>query len=118
MTTNYDGTWNGDKIENPGGNDIWNSTSTKTYTASLGAATVTITVEPYDDNGEYDSMWYATYTGVLPAVGTSSTATFTGDTASFNVLLTVIEGNAVGTNHDYGTSPTAPAGYTLSLIHI
>ena len=54
MTTNYDGTWNGDKIENPGGNDIWNSTSTKTYTASLGAATVTITVEPYDDNGEYD----------------------------------------------------------------
>tara|TARA_B100000401_G_scaffold25586_1_gene15275 strand:+ start:158 stop:4507 length:4350 start_codon:yes stop_codon:yes gene_type:complete len=114
VTTNYDGTWNGDKIENPGGNDIWNSTSTKTYTASLGAATVTITVEPYDDNGEYDSMWYATYTGVLPAVGTSSTATFTGDTASFNVLLTVIEGNAVGTNHDYGTSPTAPAGYTLT----
>ena len=114
VTTNYDGTWNGNKIENPGGNSIWNTTSTKTYTATIGSATVTLTVEPFLDGGEYDSNWYATYTGTLPAVGTEASATFTGDLASFNVALMVIEGNAAGTNHDYGTSSTAPSGYTLT----
>tara|TARA_A100001388_G_scaffold22511_1_gene14740 strand:+ start:453 stop:4841 length:4389 start_codon:yes stop_codon:yes gene_type:complete len=114
VTTNYDGSWNGSKIDNPGGNKIYTSAGNRTYSASLGSANITVNVEVYNDNGEFDTRWYCTYTGDLPAVGTETTASFTGDSASFDVTFMVLEGNKAGTNHDYGTSSTPPTGYTLT----
>jgi len=114
VTTNYDGTWNGLKIDNPGGNKIFNSAGTRTFSTTFGSADITVNIEVYDDNGEFDSRWYATYTGELPAVGQEVGVTFTGDLDTFDVRFYVLEGNKEGTNHDYGFESTAPAGYTLT----
>lgn len=113
-TTNADGSWDGSKLESVGGNRIWNNGSQRTQTFSFGGASVTIVADPYDDDGEWDTDWWAYFTGTLPSVGTEQDFTFNGDKKNVTITLMVTEGSGAGSDHSYGTSASAPAGYVMT----
>ncbi len=71
-TTNTNGTWNNNKINNEGGNAIFDSGSTRTKTVKFDGGELVLKAEPINDGGEYDSDWYiSSFTGSLPSIGTS-----------------------------------------------
>ncbi len=71
-TTTSSGSFSGTKIDNEGGNAIFNSSSTRTKTVKFDGGELILKAEPVDDSGEYDSKWYIqSFTGTLPDIGTA-----------------------------------------------
>ena len=53
-----------------GGNQIFTSGGTISWTQSFGGASVSINATGINDGGEWDSEWWFSYSGSLPALGT------------------------------------------------
>lgn len=111
VTSDADGTWDGTKMENEGGNKYWSSGGTRTQTFSFGSATVTVKAQPINDDGEWDTDFWTYWTGTLPAIGTEQSFSFTADRGNITIVLSVLDGADNNTDNSYGKSPTAPAGY-------
>lgn len=112
VTTNSTGAYVGPAVFNPGGKEIYSSGNTRTYTSTNGGVTVNVEVNPVDDGNDWDTKWKITsWSGNLPAVGTTWSDTFNGDIGNIEVEFEIIDADDVDT--DYGTSITAPSGYKL-----
>ena len=71
-TTTSAGVWTNQKIFNEGGNQIFDSGSTRKKTVKFDGGSLVIKAEPINDGGEYDSNWYIeSFTGSLPSIGSS-----------------------------------------------
>lgn len=112
--TNLNGNWTNQKVFNEGGNAIFNSTDTRTYTITKGGATITVVAEVINDGGEYDSNWYiSSWTGELPDIGTTFQSTQNGGRGNV-VIKFKVEGTPDTITTDGGDF-TKDAEYTGSL---
>ena len=113
-TTDTSGNWNQQKVRCEGGNAVFNSTATQTQTFTANGLTITVKVTPINDGGEYDSRWWVeSFTGTMPAVGTTWNHSWNGGKGTVNVKVTIIEGPGSGQDTRYGREAIAPAGYSL-----
>ena len=114
FTTNINGNWTNEKISNEGGNAIFNSAETRTYTIQKGGATITVVAEVIDDGGEYDTNWYiSSWTGELPDIGSTFQSTQNGGRGNV-VIKFKVEGTPDTLTTDGGAF-TKDAEYTASL---
>ena len=112
--TNLNGNWTNEKVFNEGGNAIFNSTDTRTYTITKGGATITVVAEVINDGGEYDSNWYiSSWTGELHDIGTTFQSTQNGGRGNV-VIKFKVEGTPDTITTDGGDF-TKDAEYTGSL---
>ena len=112
VTTRADGTWNERKVRCEGGNRVFNSTATQTQTFTANGLTVTVKVTPIDDGGEYDSSWWVeSWSGTMPAIGTTWEHSWNAGKGTVYVKVTVVDGAGSGQDHAYGRETVAPAGY-------
>jgi len=114
ITTNPDGSWNGKKVRNEGGNKYFNSGSTR----SVSFNGFTVNVTPINDGGEWDSEWWISSAPSNPTIGQTYSGSFAGGKRTVEVEIEVVRGGS-GTDHAYitagvGETPTPPAGYTLT----
>lgn len=126
-TTTSAGTWTSTKIDNEGGNAVFNSGETRTINVNFNGGSLVMKAEPIDDGGEYDSKWYIeSFTGSLPSTGTSFQKTFNGGKGKVridfkiveNTGSTVVSGGTFAKNASYtgsisSASITAIAGYGI-----
>ena len=112
ITTDVAGNYNGGKVFCEAGNKYFNSSSIQTRTVSLGGASVTFKCRGVLDGNEYDSEWWIdSWSGTLPATGTTTTHTWN---AGKNDLTVELEVTGPGANdHRYGLSSTPDPGYNL-----
>jgi hypothetical protein len=102
-TTTSSGAWTNQKIDNEGGNQIFNSGDTRSKTVNFDGGSLVIKAEPVDDGGEWDSRWYIeSFTGTLPDIGTSFQTKLDGGkgkaTIQFKITGTAPSQSAVGSN--------------------
>ena len=113
-TNTLGGDWTGEKVFNEGGNAIFNSMGTRTWTITKGDATITMRAEPINDGGEYDSNWYIfQVSGTLPPVGTTFQSTQNGGRGNVIIKFKVtgIPDQVTTTGSDF----TKDAEYTGSI---
>ena len=114
-TTDTSGNWTQEKVRCEGGNAVFNSTTTQTQTFTSNGLTITVKVTPINDGGEYDSRWWVeSFSGTMPAVGTTWNHSWNGGKGTVSVKVTIIEGPGSGHDTAYGREEIAPAGYTLA----
>ena len=116
-TARSDGSWNGKKKRLEGGNQIFTSGGTISWTQSFGGASVSINATGINDGGEWDSEWWFSYSGSLPALGTKQNFTLNGQKNSVTVQFKVIAAGSAGQDHTYWNTDdgnVAPVGYTSS----
>lgn len=90
-TTNTNGTWNNNKINNEGGNAIFDSGSTRTKTVKFDGGELVLKAEPINDGGEYDSDWYiSSFTGSLPPIGSSFQTKLDGGKGKVTVHFKIV----------------------------
>lgn len=117
VTTDVAGNYNGKKVFCVAGSKYFSNNNTITKTTSLGGASVTFKIEPVPDGGnDKDSRWWIeSFSGSLPAIGTSVDYTFNAGLRDTTVKLQVIGGSGTAADHRYGltANPDMP-GYTTS----
>lgn len=90
FNTNLNGNWTNQKVFNEGGNAIFNSTDTRTFTIQKDQATITVVAEPIDDDGEFDSNWYiSSIVGELPPLGSTFQSTQNGGRGNVTIKFKV-----------------------------
>jgi hypothetical protein len=126
-TTTGSGSWANVKIDDEGGNAVFDSTGTRTINVNFNGGSLVMKAEPINDGGEFDSKWYIeSFTGTLPATGTSFQKTFNGGRGKVKITFkitedvgpTVVTGNNFTKNANYtgnlsGAVVTALAGYGI-----
>ena len=113
-TTDTAGNWTQEKVRCEGGNAVFNSTTTQTQTFTSNGITMTVKVTPINDGGEYDSSWWVqSFSGTMPAKGTTWEHSWNAGKGTVYVKVTVIEGPGAGNDTAYGREAIAPAGYSL-----
>ena len=111
VTTDVAGNYKGGKVLSESGNLYFNSTTTQTRTVTMGSATITFKARGVLNGSEYDSEWWVeSWTGTLPAIGTTATHTWNPGLRDLTVTLEIIGGGAEDSR--YGLTPAPDkAGY-------
>ena len=115
-TTNTSGGFlgNSSKIDNEGGNQVFDSGSTRTKTVNFDGGSLVLKADPVLDGNEYDSKWWIdSWTGTLPELGSSFQATLDGGRGKVKVFFKVVAENA--TPSVSGGNFAKNATYTASL---
>ena len=126
-TTTSSGSFSGTKVDDEGGNAVFDSSDTRTINVNFDGGSLVMKAEPIDDDGEFDSKWYIeSFTGTLPATGTSFQKTLFGGRGIVKILFkvtedvgpTVVTGGNFAKDSTYvgslsGASITARAGYGI-----
>ena len=126
-TTTDSGAWTNTKIDDEGGNQIFDSVGTRTINVNFSGGSLVMKTEAIDDSGEFDSKWWIeSFTGTLPTTGTSFQKTFNGGRGKVKIIFkvtenvgpTVVSGNNFAKNANYtgsisGAEVTAVAGYGI-----
>ena len=111
VTTDVAGNYKGGKVRSESGNLYFNSTTLQTRTVTMGSATITFKAQGILNGSEYDSEWWVdSWTGTLPAIGTTATHTWNPGLRDLTVTLEIIGGGAEDSR--YGLTPAPDkAGY-------
>lgn len=113
-TTTSSGSFTNTKIDNEGGNAIFNSGSTRTKTVKFDGGELVLKAEPVDDGGEYDSKWYiSSFTGTLPDIGTAFQTKLDGGKGKATIHFKVT-GTAPNTTAASGSNFVKDAVYVAS----
>ena len=126
-TTTDSGAWTNTKIDDEGGNQVFDSTGTQTINVNFKGGSLVLKAQGVDDDGEFDSKWWIqSFTGTLPATGTSFQKTFDGGRGKAKIIFKVTEDvgpvivsggdfakNATYTGSVSGANITAVAGYGI-----
>ena len=111
VTTDVAGNYKGGKVLSESGTLYFNSTTTQTRTVTMGSATITFKARGVANGNEYDSEWWVeSWTGTLPAIGTTATHTWNPGLRDLTVTLEIIGGGAEDSRYGLTPAPDKP-GY-------
>lgn len=126
-TTTDSGAWTNTKIDDEGGNQVFKNEDIQTINVNFPGGSLVMKAQGVDDSGEFDSKWWIeSFTGTLPATGTSFQKTFDGGRGKVKIYFKVTEnvgpvivsGGDFAKNANYtgsisGANITAVAGYGI-----